>query len=139
VASNIASAMTSAGFGYNLGFSSLEGKSVLNVSVFCNFNKNASWVKDEGRNDYILHHEQHHFDISYICTMEFIKKLKNAHFTSSNYQEILKNLYIETAKEMAAMQDLYDTETQHGIIKNKQQEWSDKIDKQLQALNTAEQ
>ncbi len=131
---SIAAALTSAGFGYSLGFNSANGISTLSIDGFCNFHQNDSWVKPAGKNDYILKHEQHHFDISYICTMDFIKKIQHAALTNANFKSEVKNIYYASIKEMTDMQNLYDDETQHGILKDKQQEWSDKIDMQLQAL-----
>ena len=70
--------------------------------------------------------------------MRFIQKLRAASFTTSNFKDQIRNIYIETAKEMAAMQDLYDTQTQHAILKDKQAQWGAKIDSILQTLNAPE-
>jgi hypothetical protein len=133
-----AAALTSAGLGFNETFDYTDGKATLIVTVYCEFNPNESWVKPDGRNDYILKHEQHHFDISYINTLLFIKKLKEAKFTTTNYKQLIRDAYKEAGKKMFDMQNQYDTETHHGIIKEKQAEWSDKIDAELQSLRASE-
>ena len=139
---SIAAALTDAGFGYSSSYSYSEGKGILTITVYCDFTKDGSWVKTADKNDYILRHEQHHFDISYICTMQFIDKLRKMVLTTSDFNKLIGEAYKETAMAMSAMQNQYDTETQHGLIKDKQQEWSDKIDQQLEALqppNAADQ
>lgn len=138
-ASSEASALTSAGFGYNMGFGTSKGKSTLFISVYCSFNKNQSWVKPIGHNDYILNHEQHHFDIAYICTMHFVKKLQEAKLTPANYKKILDETYSGSIKEMNDTQTQYDDETQHGILKDNQAQWAEKVDNELKTLNTTEQ
>ena len=138
-ASSVAAALTDAGFGYNSSYSYSAGKGTLSITVYCDFNKNTSWYKPEGKNDYILKHEQHHFDIAYINTMQFVDRLRRGNYTTTNYHRLIGAAYKECATSMNAMQNEYDDETQHGILKDKQQEWSDKIDKQLEALNTVQQ
>ncbi len=135
----VAAAQTDAGFGYNSSYSYADGKGTLTITVYCDFNKNTSWFKPEGKNDYILKHEQHHFDIAYLCTMQFIDRLRKGTYTTTNYHQLIGSAYKECATTLNAMQNQYDNETQHGIIKDKQQEWNDKIEKQLAALNTSEQ
>ncbi|UAY51457.1 hypothetical protein [Ferruginibacter albus] len=134
-------ALTYAGFGYGATFSDDDGdgKGTLTITVYCDFNKNGSWVKEKGRNDYILNHEQHHFDISYICTLLFIKKLKEEKYTLANYNSVIKNAYRQTASQMSSMQNQYDTETHNGLIKDKQEEWNNKIKEQLQTLSSVVQ
>jgi hypothetical protein len=130
----IEAALTNAGSGFNFAFSSNETKTTLIIQVFCDFDKSQSWVKPIGRNDYILKHEQDHFDISYICTMHFVEKLQEANITASNYNDVVNKLYQQSIKEMKDMQDQYDTETNHSLIKDKQEQWNAKIEAELAAL-----
>jgi hypothetical protein len=71
--------------------------------------------------------------------MQFIERLRKTTFTTSNYNQLIGAAYKEFASAMNAMQAQYDNETQHGLLKDKQQEWNDKIEKQLESFNTAEQ
>ncbi len=127
-------ALTSAGFGINLGFQSKDGVATMSIDVFCDFSKPDSWVKPSYMTDYILKHEQHHFDIAFISTQLFIKKLRQANFTADNYKTLIKSIYEDCEKDMSNMQTKYDDETQHSIDKNKQQEWNNKIEAALAAL-----
>ena len=131
VATSDAAALSNAGFGIKLAFHRLGNVSQLQISVNCNFSKNNSWVKEGNKTAYILNHEQKHFDIAYISTLLFIKKLQNASFTNSNYVSVIEKIYNESVLIMAKMQDEYDRETSHSRVPEKQAEWNEKIDKQL--------
>ena len=71
----IVAALTVSGFGYNANIKTTNGKGELNISVYCYFNLNKSWVKPEKNTAYILTHEQHHFDISFLAAAIFMDKL----------------------------------------------------------------
>lgn len=133
---SIAAAITSSGFGFTLGMRSKNSKAVINILVNCFFNKERSWVKPGMANDYALLHEQHHFDITYIWTCSFIKKLRSAEFTMENYDQLLDKIYGECYDELGKMQNDYDGQTKNGQLKNIQAEWNIKIDKILVSLAT---
>jgi len=124
-------AITSSGFSFKAGFKSSGSKATLIITISCNFDKNLSWMKAHGKNDYVLMHEQHHFDISYLSTMAFIKKLKQADFTIDNYREKLQALHTAAMQEMEQLQHQYDGETNNGQLKEKQLAWSKKINERL--------
>jgi len=132
-------ALTTSGLGFDEQLTTSKRKNSLVITVYCDFNKNASWVKSRGKNDYILNHEQHHFDISFIYTMLFIKKIREANFTASNCNDQLTKIYKDVIEDLNATQNQYDSETKNGIRKNKQAEWVDKIDAQLKSLKTFEE
>lgn len=64
-------AMTASGFGYQADFKSTGNKAQLNIAIYCYFNKKNSWVRPGKTTEYILNHEQHHFDISFIAANIF--------------------------------------------------------------------
>lgn len=129
--SSDAAAITNAGFGFKLLYSRYANNAHLGISVYCNFSKKDSWVKPGNKNNYILAHEQHHFDIAYIHTMLFIQRLRAAHFTTANYTDLVQKIYKESADEMSKMQDRYDTETLNSRSVSKQTEWNKRIENQL--------
>ena len=131
VENSVAIAITSSGISFKAGFKKSGSKATLIMTVSCNFDKNLSWMKQHGKNEYILGHEQHHFDITYLSALAFIKKLKRANFTISNYQDKLKTLYTTTMQEMEQLQHQYDGETQNGQLKEEQHDWNKKIDERL--------
>ncbi|MFT3681107.1 MAG: hypothetical protein QM791_12585 [Ferruginibacter sp.] len=127
-------AITSSGFAFSAGFRGNEDEAVLNIDVYCNFNKSKSWMKEKGKNKYILGHEQLHFDISYLTTMRFIQKLKQAKFTTSNYNQVVQKIYRESVNELQAKQDQYDSETMNGQLEDKQLAWMEKVGKELESI-----
>jgi hypothetical protein len=131
---NVAVAITTSGFTFKAGYRNANGKATLLVSVYCSFDKSSSWMKDKAKNDYILLHEQQHFNISYISTMLFIKKLKKLKFNQDGYMNQLREAYNEAIKNMEDLQHQYDGDTNNGILKDKQAAWNKKIDEQLASL-----
>lgn len=126
-------AITSSGFMFNAGFHSSNGKATLSVEVYCSFSTQQSWMKEKGKNPYILAHEQHHFDISYLNTLLFVKKVKQARFKQEDYMQQLKDIYSEVVEDMRSMQQQYDGETGNGTNTVKQEEWNKKINEKLAA------
>lgn len=125
---SVAAAITSSGFGYTMSMKTVNGRGVLVINVNCYFQRNNSWVKRGMKTDYALLHEQHHFDITYIVTAGFIKKLRAAVFTRANYEALLEKLNKESYDELERMQNAYDGETRNGQLKNVQAEWNSKLD-----------
>ena len=117
-------AITSSGFGYSADMKSTNGKGEINIFVYCYFNKLKSWVRVKGKSAYILEHEQHHFDATYIASQIFIQKVKAAKITDDNMNAVLGALYKEANAGMNKMQNEYDTQTQNGILKEKQTVWN---------------
>lgn len=123
-------ALTSSGFAFQAGYNYEGDKAELTVAVYCSFYKNESWMKERGKNAYVLAHEQRHFDISYLGTLEFIKKVKQTTFRQQ-YSAQLKAIYSDVVKQMSELQQQYDTETNNGINTAMQEEWNKKIEKKL--------
>ena len=129
-------AITSSGFAFKAGFKNAGGKATLIIKVYCSLDKQMSWMKPAGKNEYILQHEQQHFNISYLGAMEFIQQLKAATFTIDNYNKLIEKLYNQSSKNMEDLQQAYDSETHNGIIKDMQQYWNEKINKGLSLIRS---
>jgi hypothetical protein len=128
---SVVAAITSSGFGYKAGMRSTNGKGEINVSVYCYFSKPNSWVRKTKTTAYILNHEQHHFDATYICTKRFIEKIRTANLTTTNMNDVLAKLYKQCSIEMRKMQADYDGETMNGQLKDKQEKWNTFFDNAL--------
>jgi hypothetical protein len=124
-----ATAITSSGFGYMASMESVNGKTDIDITVYCYFSKPKSWVRTES--SYALNHEQHHFDVTYIVTNLFIEKLKAAKFTRKNYDGLVEKIYNESCRQLEQIQNNYDGQTSNGRLKNMQSEWNEKIETQL--------
>ncbi len=120
-------AVTTSGFGYKANMTSSHGKGQLNVGVYCYFSKGQSWVKPGKNTVYILNHEQHHFDVSFIAATMFMDRLKNTTLTLANYNAVLTKLYKECCDAMNKMQDDYDGQTKNGQLVDVQEKWNNFI------------
>ena len=130
-----AAAITNAGIGFKMAFHSKDNLATLNITVDCNFSKNDSWVKKGMKTDYILTHEQHHFDIAYIFAMKFIHDLKVAKYTMSNYSKTIENIYYTNQTALLQMQNQYDSETKNSQIAAMQALWNKKIDGEIDSIS----
>lgn len=127
-------AVTMSGFGYNANMHSSGQNGDLTIQVYCFFQKDKSWVKPEKTTSYILNHEQHHFDISFLAAKMFIDRIKNVSLTRNNYNNLLPKIYDEYIERMNKMQDEYDSQTKNGQEKNLQEKWNRFIDEKITLL-----
>ncbi|MEP6712163.1 MAG: hypothetical protein ABJA37_07105 [Ferruginibacter sp.] len=127
----IVAAITMSGFGYKASMKNNGSNGQLNIGVYCYFNKDKSWVKLDKKTGYILNHEQHHFDISFIAATIFAGKIRNAVLTAGNSNAQLQSIYKECCDLMNKLQDDYDGQTRNGQVKEVQQKWNDYLDKKL--------
>lgn len=106
-----------------------------NFKVVNRFVKSKSWVVDSTTSSpFALAHEQLHFDIAEIYTRKIRKGVaelrKSGNSDMDDYVGLIQKLMDARNKENA----LYDRETAHSIIDFKQEEWNEKIAKELKKL-----
>lgn len=118
-----ASTATYLGLEYNF------GRNGFDYTITCSFSKTRSWGLH--KTDYILAHEQGHFDIAEIFARKLNQQLKAYRFDRNNFKEDLKKIYVDLTTEKDALQNQYDRETNHSINKEKQAEWLKKIESLL--------
>lgn len=102
----------------------------LTFSVSCIFDKGLSWKQAHDLTPDLLRHEQLHFDVAEI----YARKIRQAfarytalHKYSAATDTDLKRIFDGLMAECCRFNDLYDTDTDHSKIKNKQDEWDRKI------------
>ncbi|TCZ68628.1 DUF922 domain-containing protein [Flaviaesturariibacter aridisoli] len=119
----VASTSTSLGLTYQL----KDG--VLTYNVTCNFQKTKSWglMKTE----YILAHEQAHFDITELSARRLHQELSSYVFDRRTFKADLSRIYNAVVAEKEALQNTYDRETDHSRNRKVQAEWLQRIDQQL--------
>jgi hypothetical protein len=100
--------------------------------------KSSSWVREGNKNPYALNHEQRHFDIVKIIMERFKVKLQAMNLSPDDYEGILGYQYLEVYREMNRLQDEYDGETRHGINKTAQEQWNQRIDRELREFGVKE-
>ena len=97
------------------------------------FSKTRSWGLH--KSDYILSHEQGHFDIAEVFARKLNKEMSKYKFNKKTYQKDLHKIYEDVTKEKEEVQNDYDSETRHSINRRKQAEWLKKIEEMLEEYN----
>lgn len=124
---------------YQIGFTyNYEGGNEIEFIVKCQFIKSGSWVKRVAKTDYILNHEQKHFDLAEVYARKLRKTLNLTDFRGKKLREvdrIIDQLYDENWKGLTAEQDQYDREAEHGIDKVDQKRWDGIIQTKLDKLS----
>jgi hypothetical protein len=119
----VASTATYLGIEYNFNSKGFGYK------ITCNFSKTRSWGLH--KTEYILAHEQGHFDIAEIFARKLNMKMSDYKFNKNKFKTELKKIYETITAEKEEMQNEYDRETNHSINKEKQSDWLKKIDQLL--------
>ena len=127
-------AVTASGYAFDADVK-MDSKIIyLNVGVYVFFTKSLSWKKPTINSDYHLLHEQVHFDITRLGAENFIRELVSAKFTKENYNNVLDSVFDKSYSENVALQEQYDTETNHSINRQVQLKWNDKIEGEMKKL-----
>lgn len=123
-------ALTSSGIGMVFR-SGADG--VPKIDVTCTFFCKNSWVKNEGRNDTVLQHEQLHFDLTELYARKLRKAVDQLKPADRKWPTIQK-IYTGMNRECDERQNRYDRETNHGIRRTPQQEWQARVANELKEL-----
>jgi hypothetical protein len=111
----------------------------ITVELNCYFDKSRSWKKPEKKlTPEILVHEQGHFDLA-----EFYgRRMRRAfaeyaatHKYSDKASAEIEAIFNKMNAECQALQDKYDSETDHSKVTEKQEEWNKKIPEMLARLS----
>ena len=118
-------AMTTTHLGFSYNFA--NGK--ITYKIDCWFEKNKSWglVK----NDWILKHEQGHFDIAEIFARQLYRSVSEYQYNKTTFQKDLTAIYKSVVEGKEKFQQQYDDETDYSRNKTKQEEWLIKIESEL--------
>lgn len=122
----VASTSTALGISYQI-----KGND-LSYQINCSFSKQRSW--GSLKTEYILAHEQAHFDITELFARKLHRQLLNYKLyqkDKSNYKQDINNIYQNVVRQKEAMQQQYDAETDHSRHKKQQLAWFDKITQML--------
>jgi hypothetical protein len=118
-------------------FSLDEENGKIYVDVEAYFDPSESWVVRSSQTPYLLKHEQLHFDITELHARKLRKALFDIQgtdrqsFRSARLWHHVNNLHEEIYQEMVDMQNEYDMDTDHSLIRSKQQAWEDSISNAL--------
>lgn len=109
----------------NLGIDYKMTSRSFSYKIESRFSKSQSWGLH--KTDYILSHEQGHFDIAEVFARKLNKKMSEYKFNAKTYQKDLQKIYEDVTKEKEDIQNKYDKETNHSIRKEEQVVWLKKI------------
>jgi hypothetical protein len=123
-------ASTSSGISFTYSVKHAKGDIDLDFSVKCHFYPEKSWYDRNHASEYILKHEQTHFDISELHARVLRKLISEAEFSKDIKTEI-KAIYQEVERQRGKMQRRFDTETEHSINKKNEYLWEAFIANQL--------
>lgn len=110
-------------------------KAPVEIKILTVFNSEKSWKDVMRINDYILLHEQKHFDIAEMYARKFRMQVSEKIKTSADHKKLFNNLYKNILAEYKNFQRKYDAETDHGNNKEKQDYYNNFISEELQKLN----
>ena len=125
------SANTNSGFSFGWGYADDSG---LTYEVKANFYPLKSWVKPGSKSNYLLRHEQLHFDISEL----YARKLRAAldqYVPGRNLKRDLDRIYNQIEKGRQQLQQRFDRETSHSQNKEAEEFWQQFIKEELQKLS----
>lgn len=118
-------ALTNSGINVEFGFNDKK----LVHTIRCRFNTDKSWGRI--KTDYILNHEQGHFDITEIHARLLHKELSAYEFNAKTVNKDINNIYDGVMKLHVSAQQNYDLETNHSLDSTQQKLWDSKIDQML--------
>ena len=119
----VASTSTSLGISYQV------VNSRLTYHITCDFSKIKSWGLV--RTNYILAHEQGHFDITEIFARKLYQALEDYQFNRRTFKRDVNEIYQSIVDQKESFRQMYDGETDHSRSRKIQYEWLNKIDKML--------
>jgi hypothetical protein len=122
-------ALTSSKIIFNYGYGDDKG---FTYHISCVFDKTSSWGKV--KTEYILSHEQGHFDIAEIYARKLNKALKHYSFNVKISPKEVPAMYQQIMKEEGALQNQYDSETDFSRDKPQQAIWLEKIQREIDKL-----
>jgi len=122
-------ALTSSTISFKYSYDPEKG---FNYSISCLFEKNSSWGRV--KTDYILAHEQGHFDIAEIYARKLNRRIQAWQFNAATAQKEIPAMYQQIMKELADAQNEYDSGTDFSRDRDGQGAWLARIRKDLGSL-----
>jgi len=127
-------AVTSSQPGVEVSVSDIDLQRILKISMTNRFNYNKSWVSADALKDSgLLQHEQGHFDLNEIYTRKTFQQFQQVKFTN-NFKAEIATIMEAMNKELSKVQKNYERQTLHGLLKENQAIWNQRIAMALQQL-----
>jgi hypothetical protein len=120
-----------ASIGYDVDTKIANSTIYVNIAMKAYVPKSSCWAMPTTRDDYSLNHEQRHFDIAKVIAEQYKQKVLAKNLTPDNYEAFISMQYLDSYRDMYAMQKAYDKETRNGRNEYTQSKWNNDIDKGL--------
>lgn len=109
-------------------------------AAIAGFVPRSSWVRrgipaDTLNSSRVLRHEQTHFDLAEVYARRLRRRFGGISRPCAQTDADLKSVAAEVVREEASAQRLYDAETDHSLITQRQADWERQVASQLAALN----
>ncbi|MPS72013.1 MAG: hypothetical protein E2590_02580 [Chryseobacterium sp.] len=101
------------------------------VKIESFFVPSKSWAHSDHKTDLVLMHEQSHFDIAELFARRFRKVISNKTMDAKTLQKVYTDVY----DDYKDYQQDYETVTNHGRIRDKQYEYTQKINQEIEKLS----
>jgi hypothetical protein len=95
--------------------------------------RSQSWVKLQHRRNYVLLHEQGHFDLAHIIAKKFENDLKAKRYTKDQVP-LVEKFYDQFLEMLNQLSLEYDIQTSGGANRDEQRKWLDKIKNDLSSI-----
>lgn len=122
-------AAVQSGIAISMNATSLNGKvTALKVELIVMMDASASWMKERGKNEYVLAHEQLHFDITALHACMLANEIQTFTFKDTDDPvQIVNQIHQKYMTLSQEMQTEYDKQTHHGTKTEEQTKWETKI------------
>ncbi len=131
----IAIANTASGFG----FSVTDKNGEIFGNIYVRFYCDESWWKSElipeEKRDYVLAHEQLHFDICELFGRKLHRELLTLRSSGRLNERTINRLHSKLEKQYYNYQDKYDKETEHSTNRVEQYYWGKHVKAEIEAMS----
>ncbi|MDT8430679.1 MAG: hypothetical protein RQ746_04010 [Bacteroidales bacterium] len=113
----------------------IGGSTFDSVSIHALMYPEYSWLRRSLRNsEEALRHEHYHFHITEIFARKFRMLLRNMESQDFD-KKVLRKQYRGMIAALDVMQDKYDDDCDHGLLRERQKDWEYMVDSMMTALN----
>lgn len=130
-------AQVETGLKMNLDYNKKQDTAIIDIISYMDPKKSSK--RKDASGDYLLRHEQLHFDICEWYARMLRKEISLLKCAPELLAKNVIKLYDKLTKEQSNTQRLYDKETRHSLNKEKQAEWDQKITQGLKGLEEYKQ
>ena len=120
-------ATTASGISYEFSTTGIKDAFTIDFVITTHFYPKKSWYKSVLCDDFVLSHEQLHFDISELFARKLRKELSEDIFTHENVKAKVKAIYNKNNQALNEYQNRYDEATNFSRNLQQQVLWNKKI------------